>query len=77
MITKTQQVQEKQFRFFKLLRYKFKRKKIGLPKEYMIEGLNPEIESTWNQALDWFKKKVQMLLKYRCHIPILLYQRII
>ena len=23
----------------------------------MIEGLNPEIESTWNQALDWFKKK--------------------
>ena len=33
------------------------KKKIGLPKEYMIEGLNPEIESTWNQALDWFKKR--------------------
>ena len=43
--------------FSSYLDINLKGKKIGLPKEYMIEGLNPEIESTWNQALDWFKKK--------------------
>ena len=31
-------------------------KKIGLPKEYMVDGLNSEIRNVFNQTVEWFKK---------------------
>ena len=33
-----------------------KGKKIGLPKEYMVDGLNSEIRNVFNQTVEWFKK---------------------
>lgn len=29
--------------------------KIGIPKEYRIEGMSPEIEALWKQGADWLK----------------------
>ncbi|AIL12370.1 glutamyl-tRNA amidotransferase [Candidatus Paracaedimonas acanthamoebae] len=29
--------------------------KIGIPKEYRVEGLNPEIDALWTQGIEWLK----------------------
>ncbi|MEH6526898.1 MAG: Asp-tRNA(Asn)/Glu-tRNA(Gln) amidotransferase subunit GatA [Sneathiella sp.] len=29
--------------------------KIGIPKEYQLDGMNPEIQALWNQGIDWMK----------------------
>ena len=41
--------------FEKALAKKVKGLKIGIPKEYRIEGLAAEIEALWQQGIDWFK----------------------
>ena len=41
--------------FEKALAQKVKGLKIGIPKEYRIEGLAAEIEALWQQGIDWFK----------------------
>ncbi len=41
--------------FEKALAKKVKGLKIGIPKEYRIEGLSAEIEALWQQGIDWFK----------------------
>ncbi len=33
------------------------KKKIGIPKEYLVDGLNKEIETSWNHTIDLFKSK--------------------
>lgn len=30
--------------------------KIGIPREYQEEGLNPEIQKSWEQGIEWLKK---------------------
>ncbi len=32
-----------------------KGKKIGIPKEYRLDGLNPEIDALWQKGIDWLK----------------------
>jgi aspartyl-tRNA(Asn)/glutamyl-tRNA(Gln) amidotransferase subunit A len=34
-----------------------KGKKIGIPKEYKIEGLNAEIEKNWEMGIEWLKSE--------------------
>ena len=34
-----------------------KGKKIGIPKEYLIDGLNSEIRRVWDQGINWFKSE--------------------
>ena len=34
-----------------------KKKKIGIPLEYQIDGLNPEIKKRWEEVSEYFKKK--------------------
>lgn len=29
--------------------------RIGIPKEYQLDGMNPEIQALWNQGIDWIK----------------------
>ena len=36
---------------------KLKRLKIGIPDEYLIDGLNPEIKRIWDQGINWFKSE--------------------
>ena len=31
--------------------------KIGIPKEYLIDGLNSEIRRVWDQGINWFKSE--------------------
>jgi len=38
-----------------LLNRSVKGLKIGIAKEYCVEGLNPEIQSAWDQGIQWFK----------------------
>ncbi len=37
--------------------YRLKGKKIGIPKEYLIEGLNNEIKEVWDNCINWFKSE--------------------
>ncbi|SIP91253.1 Asp-tRNA(Asn)/Glu-tRNA(Gln) amidotransferase subunit GatA [Bosea sp. TND4EK4] len=32
-----------------------KGKKIGIPREYRLDGLNPEIDALWQKGIDWLK----------------------
>ncbi len=41
--------------FEKALAKKVKGLKIGIPKEYRIDGMSAEIEALWQQGIDWFK----------------------
>ncbi len=36
--------------------FSLKGKKIGLPREYMIDGMNADIKKIWETSTDWFKK---------------------
>ena len=29
--------------------------RIGIPKEYRVDGMPPEIEALWQQGIDWLK----------------------
>jgi aspartyl-tRNA(Asn)/glutamyl-tRNA(Gln) amidotransferase subunit A len=40
----------------KLLTGNVKGLKIGIPKEYQEEGLNADIQKSWEQGIEWFKK---------------------
>ena len=35
--------------------YNLKGRKIGLPKEYMIDGMNSDIKKIWEISVEWFK----------------------
>ncbi len=41
--------------FEKALIGKVKGLKIGVPKEYRVEGMSAEVEALWQQGIDWFK----------------------
>jgi aspartyl-tRNA(Asn)/glutamyl-tRNA(Gln) amidotransferase subunit A len=43
--------------FPKLVELGVKGKKIGIPKEYKIEGLNAEIEKNWEMGIEWLKSE--------------------
>ena len=36
-------------------KYNLKGKKIGIPKEYMLQGLNTDIRKAWDSGINWFK----------------------
>lgn len=42
--------------YHSLLSEDVKNLRIGIPKEYQVDGLNPEIQSTWMKGIEWFKK---------------------
>ena len=35
--------------------YNCKGKKVGVPNEYLLDGLNTEIKKVWDQGIEWFK----------------------
>ena len=37
--------------------FKVKGMKIGIPKEYIIDGLNSEIKKVWDDGINWFKNE--------------------
>ena len=37
--------------------FQLKGKKIGIPKEYLIDGLNSEIKKVWDDGINWFKSE--------------------
>lgn len=39
----------------KILTGNIKNLKVGIPKEYRVEGLNPEIDALWTQGMEWLK----------------------
>jgi aspartyl-tRNA(Asn)/glutamyl-tRNA(Gln) amidotransferase subunit A len=41
--------------FEKALGKKLKGLKVGIPKEYRVDGMSPEIEALWEQGVAWFK----------------------
>tara|TARA_X000000950_G_scaffold52744_1_gene62499 strand:- start:1651 stop:3102 length:1452 start_codon:yes stop_codon:yes gene_type:complete len=43
--------------FLDFKKYNIKGKKIGIPKEYSIEGLNDEIQNVWKDGITWFKSE--------------------
>ncbi len=36
-------------------KYDLKGKRVGVPKEYLLEGLNPEIKKAWDLGISWFE----------------------
>lgn len=38
------------------LKEKVKGLKVGIPKEYRVEGMSQEIEALWEQGIEWFKE---------------------
>ena len=36
-------------------KYDLKGKRVGVPKEYLLDGLNPEIKKAWDLGISWFK----------------------
>ena len=40
-----------------------KGKKIGIPKEYMIDGLNSDIKKIWDSGISWFKSEGAEILE--------------
>ncbi len=36
--------------------------KIGIPKEYLIDGLNCEIKKVWDEGIKWFKKEGAIII---------------
>ena len=43
--------------FLNYKKYDLKNKRIGVPKEYLLDGLNPEIKRAWDLGISWFKSK--------------------
>ena len=43
--------------FLDFKNFKIKGRKIGIPKEYLIDGLNSEIKKIWDQGISWFKSE--------------------
>ena len=43
--------------FLDFKKFNFKGKKIGIPKEYSIKGLNENIEKVWKNGIEWFKSE--------------------
>ncbi len=43
--------------FLDFKNYKLKGKKIGIPKEYLIDGLNLEIKRVWDEGISWLKSE--------------------
>tara|TARA_B100000963_G_scaffold346641_1_gene352078 strand:- start:120 stop:950 length:831 start_codon:yes stop_codon:yes gene_type:complete len=43
--------------FLDFKNFKIKGRKIGIPKEYLIDGLNSEIKRIWDQGISWFKSE--------------------
>ncbi len=41
--------------FLSYKNFDLKGKKIGIPKEYKIDGLNDDIQKTWDNGVDWFR----------------------
>ena len=39
----------------KYKKYDLKGKRVGVPKEYLLEGLNPEIKKAWDLGISWFE----------------------
>ena len=40
-----------------------KGKRIGIPKEYMIDGLNSDIKKIWDSGISWFKSEGAEILE--------------
>ncbi len=43
--------------FLNYKKYDLKGRKIGVPKEYLLDGLNAEIKKAWDQGISWFKSE--------------------
>jgi aspartyl-tRNA(Asn)/glutamyl-tRNA(Gln) amidotransferase subunit A len=43
--------------FPELVKLGVKGKKLGIPKEYRIDGLNSEIQKNWDQGIDWLRSE--------------------
>jgi aspartyl-tRNA(Asn)/glutamyl-tRNA(Gln) amidotransferase subunit A len=43
--------------------------RIGVPKEYRVDGMPAEIEALWQQGVDWLRDAGAEIVEFRCRTP--------